>query len=103
MRYVLALIAVLAAPAAADTFGGFSGTSPPYLVNQDRACTPLEVKDGAATGSPDCQHAKPDELAQLSIGSPVAQHGSNADFGATASGRTLTVTNSTGAAIVTWT
>ncbi len=64
---------------------------------------PLDVNDGAATGAPDCRHAKADELAQLSIGSPVAQHGTNADFGATASGRTLTVTNSTGAAIVTWT
>ena len=100
---MLALIAVLAAPAAADTFGGFSGTSPPYLVNQDRACVPLDVTDGAATGAPSCEHAKADELAQLSIAAPVAQHGSNAAFGATASGRTLVVTGSTGAAVVTWT
>jgi hypothetical protein len=97
----LALL-LLAAPAAADTFGGFSGVAPPYLVNQDRACMPLEVKAGNATGTPDCQHVKADDLAGMSIKPPVAQHGATADFAASASGRTLTVTNASGAAVVTW-
>jgi hypothetical protein len=101
-RAVLALLLV-SAPASADTCGGFSGFSPPYLVNQDRVCAPLEVTGGNATGAPQCQAAKPDEIAQLSIKPPTAQHGTNADFTATASGRTLTVTSSTGAAVVTWT
>ena len=103
MLVLIAVVVALGAPAAADTFGGFSGTSPPYLVNQDRVCTPLEVMSGVATGAPDCQHVKADDLAQLSIASPAPQHGSNADFGASASGRVLVVTNSTGGAIVTWT
>ena len=101
-RSVLALL-LLAAPAAADTFGGFSGVAPPYLVNQDRVCTPLEVKGGAAAGAPDCQHAKTDDLAQLSIKPPMVQHGASADFTASAQGRALTVTNSSGAVVVSWT
>jgi hypothetical protein len=101
-RAVLALLLV-SASASADSFGGFSGFSPPYLVNQDRVCTPIEVTGGTATGAPQCQAAKPDEIAQLSIKPASAQHGTNADFTATASGRTLTVTSSTGAAVVTWT
>ena len=101
-RSALALL-LLAAPAAADTFGGFSGVSPPYLVNQDRVCTPLEVKGGAASGAPDCQHAKTDDLVQLSIKPPMVQHGASADFTATAQGRTLTIASSSGAAVVTWT
>ncbi len=100
-RAVLALLLVCA-PAFADTFGGFSGFSTPYLVNQDRVCTPLDVTGGTATGAPQCQAGKPDEIAQLSIKPPTAQHGANADFTATASGRTLTVASSTGA-VVTWT
>jgi hypothetical protein len=103
MRRLVLALTLLATPAAADTFGGFSGVAPPYLVNQDRACTPLDVKDGLASGAPSCQPVKADELAQLSIKPPVAQHGASADFTASASGRTLVVTNSSGAAVVAWT
>jgi hypothetical protein len=103
MRRLVLAIMLLAVPAAADTFGGFSGVAPPYLVNQDRVCTPLDVTNGLATGAPSCQPAKADELAQLSIIPPAPQHGASAGFSAAASGRTLVVTDSSGAAIVTWT
>jgi hypothetical protein len=50
MRVLLAvgLLAVTAGPAAAETFGGFSGVDRPYLVNSDKVCTPLVVTAGAA-------------------------------------------------------
>src|SRR5690348_3056684 len=89
------VLAVLCAatPALADTFGGFSGVDAPYLVNQDRVCQPLEVKDGAASGNPTCSKVAADELARLSIKDPIAQRGAKASFGASASGRALTVKN----------
>jgi hypothetical protein len=103
-RLVLAImLMLLAMPAAADTFGGFSGVAPPYLVNQDRVCTPLDVSNGLATGAPSCQSVKADELAQLSIVPATPQHGTSAGFSAAASGRTLVVTDSSGGAVVTWT
>ena len=95
-------ILLLAAPAAAGTFGGFSGVDRPYLVDQDRICQPLEVKDGAATGMPSCDKAAADVVAHLSIKPPAAQRGATAAFAASASGKTLTVTNKTGATVVTW-
>src|SRR5262249_50628536 len=101
MRSALALV-LIAAPAAADTFGGFSGVDRPYLVNQDRVCQPIDVKDGVASGAPACDKAAADAIANLSIKAPLAQRGSKAVFAASASGKTLTVTNQAGAAVVTW-
>jgi hypothetical protein len=98
-----AAVLLVAAPAAADTFGGFSAIDAPYLINQDRVCQPLEVKAGAATGSPSCTTLPGDQVASLSIKQGELQHGANADFTATASSRTLTIANATGAAVVTWT
>ena len=86
----------------ADTFGGFAGTDRPYLVNQDRACVPLEVTAGAASGVPKCTKAAADVLAHLDIKAPIAQTGSKATFGASASGRTITVTRATGDVVVVW-
>lgn len=96
MRHALALL-LLAGPAAADTFGGFSGVDRPYLVSPDRVCAPLEVKDGAATGTPRCEKAATDAIAHLDIKPPAP-----GAFKATASGTTLTVTDKAGDAVVTW-
>lgn len=93
----------LVGPAAADTFGGFSGVDRPYLVNQDRVCAPLPVTAGAAAGAPRCEKAAADTIAKLSIKDPIAQRGPKASFAATSSSRTLTVSRKTGEAIITWT
>ena len=42
----------LGASARADTFSGFSGVDRPYLVNQDRVCTPIAVASSTAAGAP---------------------------------------------------
>jgi hypothetical protein len=102
VRATLAIL-LLAAPAAADTFGGFSGVDKPYLVNQDKVCKPLKVDAAAATGQPECQKVGADVVAKLSIKDPIPQRGAKATFAATAEGRTLTVTRkATGDKIVTW-
>jgi hypothetical protein len=93
---------LLATPAAADTFGGFSGVDKPYLVNQDKICVPLSVKDSTATGAPMCEKAPADTVAHLSIKEPIEQSGMKASFTAKASGRTLTVSRKTGETLVTW-
>lgn len=102
MRRILALLLV-AAPAAADPFGGFSGVDQPYVVGTDRVCQPLDVVDGVAKGMPACEHAGADVIAQLSIKPPQAQRGAKAAFAATASDKVLTVANQAGTAVVTWT
>jgi hypothetical protein len=101
MRLALVLLAV-ASPAYADTFGGFSGIDRPYLVNQDRVCTPIVIADHAAAGMPKCQPAAADLIAHLSIKQPIVQRGAKASFVASASGRTLTITRKTGEPIVAW-
>ncbi len=95
-------IAALAGPAAADTFGGFSGVERYYLVNQDKVCTPLAAN--ATSGAPSCEKAAADIVAKLSIKAPLPQKdkGDKAAYAASASGRTLTITRN-GAAVVTWT
>lgn len=98
---VLAVLLTIATPAAADTFGGFSSVDAPYLVNQDRVCTPLEVKNGQATGTPSCAKAAADEIAHLTIKGAAAQRGPKATFAATATGKTLTVSRG-GDVVVTW-
>ena len=85
-----------AAPAAADTFSGFSGVDRPYLVNQDRVCKPIAVVAGAATGMPSCDKAGADAIARLSIKPPAIQSGPKAAFAAQAAGRTITVSRKTG-------
>lgn len=103
MRTAVALALVLvAAPAAADTFGGFSGIDRPYLVNVDKVCTPLAVADGAASGTPRCDKATTDVVARLSFKPPIVQRGIKATFTATAAGRTLTVSRRSGDPVVTW-
>lgn len=96
MRHAVVLLLV-ATPGYADTFGGFSGVDRPYLVNQDKVCAPLEVKDGAATGVPKCDKAATDVVAHLDVKPPAA-----GSFKATASGQRLTVTNKAGDVVVTW-
>jgi hypothetical protein len=105
MRKALSVALLLVAgPAAADTFGGFSGVDSPYLVNRDRICHPLEVKAGAATGVPTCEKdATADVIAKLSVKDPIVQRGPKATFSAAASGKTLTVTKkASGDPVVTW-
>jgi hypothetical protein len=92
----------LGAIARADTFGGFSGVDRPYLVNQDRVCTPIVVANSTATGAPRCEKAGADAIAHLSIKPPIVQSGARASFVAQASGRTITVSRRTGGVAVTW-
>ncbi|MEO8844690.1 MAG: hypothetical protein ABI591_27680 [Kofleriaceae bacterium] len=99
---VVGVLGILAATASADTFGGFSSIDAPYLVNQDRVCTPLEVANGKATGAPACEKAATDDIAHLTVKPGVVQSGAKATYVATAAGRVLTVTKDRSAA-VTWT
>jgi hypothetical protein len=104
VRRIALVLTLLATPAAADTFGGFSGVDRPYLVNQDRVCVPLKISNGTASGAPACTKAEADTLARLSIKDGVTQRGLKATFAATASGRTITVTNKKNgdAVVVAW-
>jgi hypothetical protein len=86
----------------ADTFSGFSGVDRPYLVNQDRVCTPLAVAAGAAAGAAKCDKVAADAIAHLSIKPPIVQSGAKASFTAAASGRTITVSRKAGGAVVAW-
>jgi hypothetical protein len=86
----------------ADTFSGFSGVDRPYLVNQDRMCTPLAVANTAATGAPRCEKVAADQIAKLSIKPPLVQSGTKATFAAQSTGRTITVSHKTGGIVVTW-
>ena len=101
MRAVLGLL-LLAVPAAADTFGGFSGVDKPYLVNRDKVCKPLKVEAGTASGQPACETVGADVVAKLSIKDPIPQRGAKAAFTASAQGRTLTVTRASGDKVLTW-
>jgi hypothetical protein len=102
MRAALALL-LIPALSWADSFGGFSGVDRPYLVNADKVCAPIKVANGAAAGAPTCEKAQADVIARLSFKDPIVMSGPKAQFAATASGRTLTVTNKqTGATLVTW-
>ena len=60
MRHLLVVMA-LAAPAAADTFGGFSGVQSHYLVDQDKVCMPLPASTTA--GAPRCEKTAADVVA----------------------------------------
>lgn len=103
MRSAIALaVLALAAPAAADTFGGFSGVDKLYLVNQDKVCAPLAVKDATATGAPSCEKATADIIAKLSMKPPISQKSVKGTFTASAAGKTLTVANKSGGTVVTW-
>jgi hypothetical protein len=92
----------LAATSRADSFSGFSGVDRPYLVNQDRVCTPIPVARGAARGAPACSKAAADVIAKLSIKPPIVQSGAKASFTAQATGRTITVSRRSGAPVVAW-
>jgi hypothetical protein len=98
----LAGLVCFASVTRADTFSGFSGVDRPYLVNQDRVCTPLVVANSTATGAPKCEEARADAIAHLSIKPPLAQRGALAAFAAQAAGRTITVSRKTGGTVVTW-
>jgi hypothetical protein len=97
MRHALAVLLV-ATPAWADTFGGFSGVDRPYLVSPDRVCTPLAVEGGVATGMPRCEKMATDAIARLDIKPPAP-----AQLKARASGTKLEVTDKGGDVVVTWT
>jgi hypothetical protein len=101
MRHAALVLVLLATPAWADTFGGFSGVDRPYLMTPDRVCTPLKIANGAATGVPACEKAAADVIARLSFKPPIPQRGAKAAFAATASGKTLTVTRASGK-VATW-
>ena len=98
----LAVLLLQTIPAAADSFGGFSGVDRPYLINQDRVCAPLKVTDGVATGQPACEKAGADVIAKLSIKDPIPQRGAKAGYVATAAGRVLTIARKSGDKLVTW-
>lgn len=97
------LLLALSLPAAADTFGGFSGVDKDYLVNSDRVCKPIRVDSGKAAGAPACEKLGADVIAKLSIKDPLPQSGPKATFAASASGRTLTVTRkASGDPVIVW-
>src|SRR5215475_13529304 len=98
----LPLVAGLASAARADTFSGFSGVDRPYLVNQDRVCTPIVVANSTAAGAPRCEKAAADAIARLSIKPPIIQSGPRASFTAQAAGRTITVSRKAGGIAVAW-
>jgi hypothetical protein len=91
-----------AAAARADSFGGFSSVDRPYLVNQDKVCSPLSITDGTATGVPRCDKVAADRLAQLSFKEGAVQRGAKATFAVTASGRSLVVSRVGGGDVVRW-
>jgi hypothetical protein len=99
---VAAGLLAVGAVAHADTFSGFSGVDRPYLVNQDRICTPIVVASSTAAGAPRCEKAAADAIAHLSIKPPIVQSGARASFVAQAAGRTITVSRKTGGVAVTW-
>jgi hypothetical protein len=102
LAIALTLTLCAVATARADTFSGFSGVDRPYLVNQDRVCTPLLVASSAATGAPVCTKAAADVIAHLSIKPPIVQSGARASFVAQAAGRAITVSRKAGGVAVTW-
>lgn len=103
VRLSAVLLVAISGVAAADNFGGFSGSDRPYLVNSDKVCMPLKVEGGTATGAPSCEKKPADVVAKLSIKAPIAQSGNpTGKFAATANGTTLTVTRKTGEPVVTW-
>src|SRR6185295_9077891 len=91
----LAGLAGLGGTAGADSFSGFSGVDRPYLVNQDRVCTPIVVANSTAAGAPRCEKAAADVIAKLSIKPPLVQSGGKAAFAAQAAGRTITISRRT--------
>src|SRR3569623_1159126 len=102
MRWVLVATTIsLGGTAYADTFGGFSSIDVPYLVNQDRLCTPLEVVNGKATGAPKRDKAAAEVIAMATIIPGVIQSGAKATYAASAAGSTLTITRD-GAPVVVW-
>jgi hypothetical protein len=103
VRWSVALLLV-AGPAAADTFGGFSAIDKPYLANQDRVCVPIAVAaDGTARGMPSCEKQPADAVAALRVMPAVEQKGSKASFVATAEGTTIKVMRKDAEApVVTW-
>lgn len=95
-------VTVLAAPAAADTFGGVAGNEKSYVLGRDKICAPLVVSAATARGVPTCRAAATDELAALSLKSPSPERGGAAEVRATAKSRTLTITRKDGTVVVTW-
>ena len=91
---------LVAGTASADTFGGFSSIDVPYLVNQDRVCTPLDVTNAKASGSPKCEKAAADDVAHLTVKPGIVQSGPKATYAATAAGSTLTITKDGNPAVV---
>src|SRR3569623_2737331 len=102
MRWVLVATTIsLGGTAYADTFGGISSIDVPYLVSQDRLCTPLEVVNGKATGAPKCDTAAADDIAKATIKPGVIQSGAKATIAARAAGSPLTITRD-GSPVVVW-
>jgi hypothetical protein len=99
---ILVAIAAWSTTAAADTFGGFSAVDRVYRVNADRVCALLPVDGGKASGVPQCDKRAADALAQLAIAAGIAQTGGEARFTASNTGKTLTVSNADGNAVVVW-
>lgn len=102
LALVLSFCAFGIAHAQADTFGGFSSLEPSYLVNQDRVCALVPVRDGAASGAARCERKPADRLAQLAFRAATAQRGPKALFSARAEGNQLTVLRAGGDQAVRW-
>lgn len=93
---------LVAGPAAADTFGGFSSVNRSYLVNQDKVCGPLAVEAAKASGPPRCEKVAADRLAAMSFKPANLERGPKATFAATATGNELVVSRVAGGEVVRW-
>jgi hypothetical protein len=91
-RISLAVLVLSGGVASADPFTGFSGMETGYQVGKDRLCSPLPVDAGVAKGTPSCEKATDDQIAQASIKTAKPVRGAHASHTAAAKGRTLTIT-----------
>lgn len=91
---------LLAAPASAGVFGGFSADETRYLRGTDQVCAPIPA--GARTGAPTCNPAKTEDIARAKFRKTTAESGPRARYTATARGTDLTLTE-IGGRTVEWT
>ncbi|HUH00463.1 MAG TPA: hypothetical protein VML75_00630 [Kofleriaceae bacterium] len=91
---------VLAAPASAGVFGGFSADETRYLRGTDQVCAPIPA--GARTGAATCKPASTEDIARAKFRKTTAESGPRARYTATASGTDVTLTE-LGGRTVEWT
>lgn len=95
---------VVAAPAHAGPFGGFSADQSRYLSGQDRICAPVPVADGKSRAAPHCEQADAGRVAASKFRRGRAQQGAQATYDASFRGTDITIARRPdGQAVVVWT